>query len=87
MAIFSYRYDAMEYGSIVISSFSKFCEVFACLLDHQVINDLEIQQNEIKLHTRGAWSQYSSNCTSPKLVSSTTESMFAVHSLIRSGGY
>jgi hypothetical protein len=70
----TYRDDAMEYDSVVVSSFRKFGKVFACLIIFREIYDLNVEQGK-KKRTRGAWSQYNSSCKSPKFVSSTTESI------------
>lgn len=70
------RDDAMEYNAVVVPSIRKLYKIFASL---QLTNRCQFLPHRVKKkviqRTRGVWSQYSSSCTSPKLVSSTTDSM------------
>ena len=36
----------MEYDSVVVSSFRKFCKIFACLIIFRHIYDLNVEQEE-----------------------------------------
>ena len=71
--------DTVEENTIVIASFCKFREVLACLITYELSKSFSKTSWTTKSRTQltlGAWSQYSSNWMSPKLVSRTTDSMF-----------